>query len=120
MLRYVQTHFLPLALVVYNKKENISEYPVFVLRRAPMYSMSFLRNFGNLILPNPCLLSDSLGNIMKSARLQVHHRCNLKDRKNNTYTCSLHIFNSTYQIFILIIPHKKIRHINSSIYLTCI
>lgn len=116
MRRYVQTHFSALALGVYNKVNNIVGGPIFVLRRAPMYSQTFLKKFGSAIFPDPCSICDPLGNIMNSARLQTYHQCNLKDRNNNIYTCSLHIFNNFYEIFILIIPLKKIHHADTNIF----
>ncbi|MFA6355949.1 MAG: ImmA/IrrE family metallo-endopeptidase [Candidatus Omnitrophota bacterium] len=120
MRRYVQTHFSPIAMGVYNKEENNLKNHRFILRRAPMHSIEFLKNIGKLILPEICTTSDYLGKLMNTARLQTHHQCDMRDANKNNYNCSLQIFNNSYEIFIMIIPVKKTQVIVSNIHLVCI
>lgn len=109
MRRYVDTHFAPLALAVYNPPEKVGELNHFHLRRIPMHSSSFLNKFNTLNFPNPCDENSFLGNILNSAKLQTHHLCGLKDVNGDYHEAALHIFCNSYEKFVIIIPLKKSR-----------
>lgn len=103
MRRYVQTHFVPVALAVYDlPKEN-----KFHLRRMPMYSESFLKRFGRVQFPNPCDDFNSLGSILKTAQLRTNNLCGLTDLNGDNHETALHIFSNSYEKFVMLIPCKK-------------
>ncbi len=107
MRRYVQTHFAPLALAVYDLPEEGQKSAQFCLRRNPLHSASFIKKFGLIRMPKSCNETDYLGSILKSAKLQIHHLCMLKDLNGDFYESSLHIFSNSYEKFVMLIPLKK-------------
>jgi hypothetical protein len=104
MRRYVKTHFAPLALAVYDLPKEDQQ---FRLRRMPMYSDSFTRRFGRVGFPDPCDESDSVGAILKPARLRTNHCCGLRDLNGDVHETAVHIFSNSYEKFIMLIPLKK-------------
>lgn len=107
MRRYVQSHFAPMALGVYNlpkEKEGVTE---FRLRRAPMYSPSFIKKFGQAPFPDPCNGGDFLGEILVSAKLETHHATKLPDFNGDFHETALHVFSNSYEIFIMLMPLRK-------------
>lgn len=113
MRRYVQTHFSPLALIVYDLPIKGQEDKRFYLRRTPIYSIEFIKQFGMVSFPASCEETSFLGMILKSAKLQIHHLCALKDLNGNCHETALHIFSNSYEKFIMFIPIKKSSNNNS-------
>jgi len=107
MRRYVHTHFASLGLAVYDEIAQ-TEQISYQLRRAPMYSKSFIRKFGCYDFPIKTSIEDDLGRILNKSRFQMHNKIAVKNLRNEYYLSDLQIFNNTYQIFVLIIPQKKI------------
>lgn len=103
MRRYVQTHFAPLALAVYDLPKGNK----FHLRRMPMYSESFLKRFGRVGLPNPCDDFNPLGAIIKAAKLRTNHLCGLRDLNGDIHETAVHIFSNSYEKFIMLIPVRR-------------
>ncbi|HHT9138302.1 MAG TPA: ImmA/IrrE family metallo-endopeptidase [Candidatus Wunengus sp. YC60] len=114
MRRYTQTHFAPLVLAIYDIQKEITNIPCFCLRREPIYSTDFIKKFGFIKFPNPATVQNHLGSIMKSAKLQTYHKYELNDLNGNSYACSLHVFNNSYEVFVMLIPEKKITHKTSA------
>ncbi len=107
MRRYVQTHFSHIALAVYEIDPLVQNG--FILRREPFHSESFLKQFGVLNLPVSCSSDEPLGRLLGFTKLDITRRMFIKDRRDESYECALHIFNNSYQIFVLLIPSKKSR-----------
>ena len=101
--RYVNTHFAPLALAVYDKPAEDRKY---YLRRMPMYSDSFVKMFGQLSFPNPCDNSNCFGSLL-GAKLRTDCYCGLKDLNGHTHETNIHIFSNSYENFVILIPAKK-------------
>lgn len=99
--RYVQTHFAPIALAVYNfPKESES----FKLRRLPMHSNSFLKKFGSVNFPPNCEKFGFLGSILNTSQYQTNQICGLQDLNEDIHETSIHVFTNTYEIFVMLIP----------------
>lgn len=100
MRRYVKTHFAPIALAVY----DLPKADKFHLRRMPMYSESFIKKFGRVGFPNPCDEFNSLGGIIKTAKLRTNHLCGLMDLNGDSHETAIHIFSNSYEKFVMLIP----------------
>lgn len=108
MRRYVQSHFAPMALGVYNlpkEKEGATESR---LRRAPIHSPSFIKKFGQAPFPNPCNGDDFLGEILVSAKLETHYAIKLPDFNGDFHETALHAFSNSYETFIMLMPLRKL------------
>ncbi len=104
MRRYVQTHFSPMALAVYDLPNENNE---FCLRRAPIYSGSFLKKFGSIPFPSPCNISHFLGPILNTnSKFQINHSCVLKNLNGESCETLVHMFCNSFEKFILLIPLK--------------
>jgi Zn-dependent peptidase ImmA (M78 family) len=114
MRRYVQTHFAPLALAVYDLPKDDKK---FTLRRMPMYSESFIKKFGRVGFPNPCDEFSDLGSLIKFAKLRTEHRCGLKDLNGDTHETAVHIFSNSYVNFIMLIPVRRTSNKNQEFYI---
>ena len=115
MRRYVSTHFSPLALAVYDHRPAKNHDAPFLLRRGMIVSDTFITKFGPARMPNPCEKHSHLGEILSRAKLHTHHKCNTADLNGTLHNCSLHVFNNSYEIFVLLIPEKKIGRSDSQI-----
>ena len=107
MRRYVQTHYSPIALAIYNKFSE-ADKSYYQLRRAPQYSNSFIKKFGLYNFPLKSTTNDDLGGILNKSRLQTNNNIVIQNLKNEYYLSNLQIFNNSYQIFVLLIPQSKI------------
>lgn len=105
MRRYVQTHFGAVALAVYDKLQEGSDH--FQLRRASMYSGPFIKQFGMVNFPNPCSQNHFIGDLLRTAKLQKHHVCGMRDLNGDTHEVAMHIFCNSYEKFIMLIPIRK-------------
>lgn len=107
MRRYVQTHYYPLALAIYNKTSKVDK-TCYQLRRAPQYSDSFIKKFGLYKFPTETSLTDDLGSLLGKSRLQTNNKIVIKNLRKEYYLADLQIFNNSYQIFVILIPQSKI------------
>ncbi len=107
MRRYIQTHFAPLTLAIYNPPNPSQGSSHFSLRRGPMYSPFFIKRFGVARFPATCSEADYLGSILAKAKLQTYHSCTVKDVNGDVHECAVHVFSNSFEKFIMIIPIRK-------------
>ena len=108
MRRYIQTHFAPLALAVYDPPNSANGSSQYRLRRDPMHSPAFMQRFGAIRFPITCAESDYLGSILwNKSKLHTYNSCAVKDLNGDIHECAIHIFSNSYEKFMMIIPLKK-------------
>lgn len=110
MRRYVTTHFSPVGLAVYDQPAAGSNNVVFQLRRQPMASASFLKKYGVYSWPNPCTWNNWLWPMLRKRRL-AEEMTTITDINGDLHECEIQLFNSTYQIFVLMIPGAKLSNV---------
>ena len=112
MRRYVQSHFAPMSLGVYNLPQNTEGNLESCLRRMPMSSPSFIKMFGQATFPSQCKENHFLKNILESSKLETHHTTTLTDLNGDFHETALHAFSNSYENFILLMPFRKLSKIN--------
>lgn len=110
MRRYVTTHFSPIGLAVYDQPTAGYDNVVFRLRRQPMASASFFKKYRAYSWPDPCTRGDWLWPLLRKRKL-AEEVATITDSNGDLHECEIHLFNSTHQIFVLLIPGAKLSNV---------
>ena len=105
--RYVTTHFSPIGLAVYDQVEKEAGQYLFQLRRQPIASEAFRKKYAGFTWPNPCTNGNWLWPLLRRRKL-AEEIATIEDDTGVTHECEIHLFNSTHQIFVMLIPVAKL------------
>ncbi len=105
--RYVATHHSPICLAVYDQLEKEGERQLFKLRRQPIASVAFQKKYAGYTWPNPCTDGSWLWSLLRRRKL-AEEMATIEDDSGVIRECEIHLFNSTHQIFVMLIPGGKL------------